>query len=354
MRTLEERTFLLLTVFVTLAFAWVLWPFYGAILWGAVVAILFAPLNRRLLVAMPQRHNTAALLTITVVLLIVVLPLALISIAMVTEAAALYEQIKSGEINFSLYFQQVSDALPVWAKSFLVRSGLSNFGAVQDRIGAALTEGSQYLATQIVSIGQSTFEFFVSVAVMLYLAFFLIRDGDKLFLKVKKAIPLHQSHKRALFTKFTTVVRATVKGDILVAMLQGALGGFIFWALDIHAPLLWAVLMMFLSLLPAIGASLVWLPVSIYFFAIGAIWQGVVLMLFGAFVIGLVDNILRPALVGKDTKMPDYVVLISTLGGIGIFGLNGFVVGPAVAAMFIAVWDIFPASQPEEGTDAGS
>jgi predicted PurR-regulated permease PerM len=97
-----------------------------------------------------------------------------------------------------------------------------------------------------------------------------------------------------------------------------------------------------------------WLPVSIYFFAIGAIWQGVVLMLFGAFVIGLVDNILRPALVGKDTKMPDYVVLISTLGGIGIFGLNGFVVGPAVAAMFIAVWDIFPASQPEEGTDAGS
>jgi predicted PurR-regulated permease PerM len=110
-RTLEERTFLLLTVFVTLAFAWVLWPFYGAILWGAVVAILFAPLNRRLLVAMPQRHNSAALLTITVVLLIVVLPLALISIAMVQEATALYEQIKSGEINFSLYFQQVADAL---------------------------------------------------------------------------------------------------------------------------------------------------------------------------------------------------------------------------------------------------
>jgi predicted PurR-regulated permease PerM len=183
---------------------------------------------------------------------------------------------------------------------------------------------------------------------MLYLAFFLIRDGDKLFLRVKNAIPLNQEYKRALFTKFTTVVRATVKGDILVAILQGALGGLIFWILDIHASLLWAVLMIFLSLLPAIGAGLVWIPVSVYFFAIGAIWQGVVLMLFGAFVIGLVDNILRPALVGKDLKMPDYVVLISTLGGIGIFGLNGFVVGPTVAAMFIAVWDIFPTSQPSE------
>ncbi len=353
MRTLEERTFLLLTVVVTLAFAWVLWPFFGAILWGAVVAILFAPLNRRLLVAMPHRPNSAASVTIAIVLLIVVLPLLLIAIALVQEAAALFAQIQAGEINFSLYFQQVSNALPVWAKSFLARSGLSNFGAVQDRIGAALTEGSQYLATQIVGIGQTTFEFFVSLAVMLYLAFFLIRDGDKLLLRVKKAVPLHQAHKRELFAKFTTVIRATVKGDILVAILQGALGGFIFWALGVHAPLLWAVLMMFLSLLPAIGASLVWLPVSIYFFATGAIWQGVTLMLFGAFVIGLIDNILRPALVGKDAKMPDYVVLISTLGGIGIFGLNGFVVGPAVAAMFIAVWDIFPASQPGEGKGNG-
>jgi len=270
------------------------------------------------------------------------------------EAAGLFAQIQSGEINFSVYFQQVSDALPVWAKNFLVQSGLPNFGAVQDRLGAALTEGSQYLATEIVSIGQSTFEFFVSLAVMVYLAFFLIRDGDKLLLRLKKAIPLRQAHKRALFTKFTTVVRATVKGDLVVAILQGALGGLIFWILDIHAPLLWAVLMMFLSLLPVIGAGLVWVPVSVYFFATGALWQGVVLMLFGAFVIGLVDNILRPALVGKDTKMPDYVVLISTLGGIGIFGLNGFVVGPTVAAMFIAVWTIFPASQLSEGNDASS
>jgi predicted PurR-regulated permease PerM len=131
-----------------------------------------------------------------------------------------------------------------------------------------------------------------------------------------------------------------VKGTILVAIVQGALGGLIFWLLGIHAPVLWGVVMAFLSLVPAVGAAVVWLPVALYLLATGAVWQGVVLIAFGAGVIGLVDNLLRPYLVGKDTAMPDYIVLISTLGGIAIFGLNGFVIGPLIAAMFIAVWDI--------------
>jgi predicted PurR-regulated permease PerM len=99
--------------------------------------------------------------------------------------------------------------------------------------------------------------------------------------------------------------------------------------------------MAFLSLLPAVGASLIWGPVSIYFFATGSVVQGFVLAAYGVLVIGLVDNVLRPILVGKDTKMPDYIVLISTLGGMSIFGLTGFVIGPAIAALFIACWDIY-------------
>jgi predicted PurR-regulated permease PerM len=109
----------------------------------------------------------------------------------------------------------------------------------------------------------------------------------------------------------------------------------------VRAPLLWAVLMAFLSLLPAIGAALVWAPVAIYFLATGAVWEGIGLTVWGVVAIGLVDNILRPILVGKDTKMPDYIVLFSTVGGMALFGLNGFVIGPVVAAMFIAAWDLF-------------
>ena len=176
---------------------------------------------------------------------------------------------------------------------------------------------------------------------MLYLMFFFLRDGAALSRRIREAIPLEEDIKRNILTKFTTVIRATVKGNIVVAMLQGALGGLIFWFLGIHAPVLWGTLMAFLSLLPAVGAALVWIPVAIYFLATGAVWQGVLLIAFGVLVIGLVDNILRPVLVGKDTKMPDYVVLVSTIGGMSLFGLNGFVIGPVVAAMFMAAWDIF-------------
>ena len=128
-------------------------------------------------------------------------------------------------------------------------------------------------------------------------------------------------------------------------MAQGALGGLIFWALDLNAPVLWGVVMAFLSLLPAVGAAVVWLPMAIYLFISGQVVQGSVLMAFGVLVIGLVDNILRPILVGKDTKMPDYVVLLSTIGGMALFGLNGFVIGPVIAAMFMAAWDLFAISR---------
>jgi predicted PurR-regulated permease PerM len=124
------------------------------------------------------------------------------------------------------------------------------------------------------------------------------------------------------------------------------LGGLIFWILGIHAPILWAVLMAVLSLLPAIGATVVWLPVAIHLLVTGSTWQGLVLIAWGVLVIGLIDNVLRPILVGKEARMPDYVVLISTLGGISMFGINGLVIGPVIAAMFIAVWDILYRSRP--------
>jgi predicted PurR-regulated permease PerM len=119
------------------------------------------------------------------------------------------------------------------------------------------------------------------------------------------------------------------------------LGGLAFWFLGVSGALLWAVLMAALSLLPAIGAALVWGPVALYFLVTGALWQGLALTAYGVLVIGLVDNLLRPVLVGKDTRMPDYVVMITTVGGMAIFGINGFVLGPLIAAMFLSAWHIF-------------
>ncbi|AGI24633.1 AI-2E family transporter [Pseudomonas sp. MT3] len=345
---LEYRTFLLLLAVVTIAFAWLLLPFYGAVFWGTILAIIFAPLQRRLRVRLHGRNNLAALISLTICLLIVILPMTFIAGALVQEGATVYQRLKSGELNFVTYFQQVMAALPDWVHPWLERFDLTDLSSLQEKLSAGAMQASQLVATKAFSIGQNTFEFVISFGIMLYLLFFLLRDGPALGRRIKQAVPLSGEHKQHLFTKFTTVIRATVKGNIAVAATQGALGGLIFWFLGIQGSLLWGTLMAFLSLLPAIGAGLIWVPVAAYFLLTGAIWQGVVLTLFCVLVIGLVDNILRPILVGKDTKMPDYVVLISTLGGMSLFGLNGFVIGPLIAALFIASWDLFTGRELNE------
>ena len=346
---LQNKAFLLLLAIVSVAFGAILWQFHGAIFWGIVLAILFTPLHRKMLQRMPRRENLAALCTLGLCMVMVILPMTLIGVSLIQEATAIYERLKSGQLNFGAYVQQVVAALPAWVTQLLERLNLTTLEELQQKLSSVAVQASQFLASQAVNIGQNTLEFLVGFGIMLYLLFFLLRDGRALALRINHATPLDNDHKRKLVSKFTTVIRATVKGNIVVAASQGALGGLIFWILGIQGPVLWGVLMAFLSLLPAVGAGLIWVPVAIYFLATGAIWQSAVLTLFGVFVIGLVDNVLRPILVGKDTKMPDYVVLISTLGGMALFGLTGFVIGPVIAALFMACWDLFA---PSEGSGA--
>ena len=349
----ENRVFLILLTLVTIAFGAILWQFHGAVFWGLVLAILFAPLHRKLLRRMPKSPNLAALATLSLCLVIVILPMALITVNLVQEATGIYDRLKSGQLNFGQYLQQIIAALPAWAAGLLDRFNLTTLGDVQEKLSSFAVQASQFVATKALNIGQNTLEFVVGFGVMLYLLFFLLRDGAALATRIGHAIPLDAEHKHQLAGKFTTVIRATVKGNIVVAASQGALGGLIFWILGIQGPVLWGVAMAFLSLLPAVGAGLVWGPVALYFLATGAVWQGVVLTLYGIGVIGLVDNVLRPILVGKDPKMPDYVVLISTLGGMALFGLTGFVIGPAIAALFIASWDLFaPPGSPAYPPDS--
>ncbi|RZT36348.1 AI-2E family transporter [Cupriavidus agavae] len=347
---LHHKFFLLLLALVTVAFIWILLPFYGAVFWGAVLAIIFAPLQRRLVNRLRGRSNLAALLTLLLVLVLVILPMTFITMSLIQEGVNLYDSIRSGQINFGHYFQSAADALPPVVRDILARADLASLSDVKDKLSASALQTSQMVATRALSIGQNTAQFMISFGIMLYLLFFLLRDGTQLARRMRQAVPLSPAHKIHLFQKFTTVVRATVKGNIVVAVVQGALGGGIFAVLGIQGALLWAVVMGFLSLLPAVGAGLIWLPVAVYFLLVGEVLKGCVLIGFGVLVIGMVDNVLRPILVGKDTQMPDYVVLISTLGGMALFGLNGFVIGPLVAALFIACWDLNGADDPARPT----
>lgn len=343
--TLQYKTLLLLLILVTIAFIWILLPFYGAVFWAVILGIIFAPVQRRLQLRFGWARNATSLCTLLLCLVIAILPVIVISALLVQEGTVLYKNVESGQLDIAGYLAEYKDLLPASLQRMLDRLGMGDLNGLRDKIAKGAMQGSQYLATQAFSFGQGTFDFVVSFFIMLYLLFFFLRDGHELVRKLRMAVPLAEQQKRRLQLKFTRVVRATVKGNVVVAVTQGALGGFIFWALDIPSALLWAVIMAFLSLLPAVGAGIVWAPVAVYFLLSGMIWQGVVLSLFGIFVIGLVDNVLRPILVGKDTRMPDYLILISTLGGMSVFGLNGFVIGPLVAALFMSTWGLFSGSK---------
>ena len=337
----EDRVFLGFLAVATLAMAWIASPFYGAILWALVAVILFAPVMDRIARRMPKRKNSAAALTLLMIIAVVIIPTISVSSLLIDEALGTYAKIQSRQIDFGKLFADLQNGIPAPVTALLDRFGFGDFAAIQQKFSSVITSGLRLAAAQAVDVGQGAFGFAMGMGIMLYLTFFLLRDGRQLTRTISQAVPLHADKKAALFNKFTTVIRATIKGSIIVAIVQGLLGGLIFWFLGINAALLWGVVMGFLSLVPAIGTGLIWLPVAIYLLATGSIWQGVTLVLCGVFVISMVDNVLRPILVGADTRMPDYIVLISTLGGIGVMGINGFIVGPVIAAMFIAAWEIF-------------
>ena len=347
--TLPQNSFLLLLALVTLAFFWILLPFSGAVFWGMVLAIVFAPLHDRILTEVGNRPNVAALLALLVIVLMVILPVTLISASLVDQALGLYAMVSGGQLDLNAMLRRIVTGLPDWAGSLYERYYPTVLSTVQDKLAAGVAQASQMAARYAVNVGSSALNFLVSMTVMLYLLYFLFRDGRTISARIKRAVPLSSRYKRPLFDNFVTVIRATVKGNVLVAMEQGALGGLIFWFLDVPGPVLWGVVMAFLSLLPAVGAAIIWGPVAIYFLFTGAIWQGAVLALYGVLVIGLVDNVLRPILVGKDTKLPDYLVLLSTIGGMALFGLNGFVIGPVIAALFVASWNLFANSEEFHG-----
>ena len=336
---METRTFLWLLLLVSLGFLWVLKPFFGPIFWACAVAIIFAPVHQVLLERFKQRRNLAALATLFICLVIVILPVVFIASSVVSQGVIVYGKLSSGDINLEDYITQIKDSFPL-IQALLNRVGLSVQDIQGQATSAAMASG-KFLAQHTFDIGQNAFRFALNLVLMVYLTFFMLRDGRTLVEMIIRALPIGDERERLLFGKFAEVTRATVKGNLVVAAVQGALGGIIFWLLGIQAALLWGVLMAFASLIPAVGAALIWAPVAIYFLAVGDYLSGIILSAFGAGVIGLVDNILRPILVGRDTKLPDYMVLLSTLGGIALLGINGFVMGPLMAALFVAFWGIF-------------
>lgn len=346
----SDKGFLALLAIATLGFVLLLSAFFGSVLWAIVVALLFTPLNDRLLELMPGRRNTAAALSLLAVVATIVIPVLVLGSALVAQAQGFADRIRSGEIDFGAIVARLFAAQPDWLRALLGTERITDWHAAQAWLSANFASGIQSIGARAVNIGQGAFGLLVALGVMLYLTFFLIRDGRGIAGVIERAAPLRDEQRRAVLERFIVVIRATIKGSLIVAIAQGTVGGIVFWAIGMSAPLLWGVAMAFMSLLPAIGTGLIWVPVAVYLLATGSVWQGATLIFCGLFVIGLVDNLLRPILVGRDARMPDYIAFISTLGGLELLGLNGFILGPAIAALFLVCWELFFAPDGSRAT----
>ena len=332
--------FIVILAIVTVAFFDVLAPYFSPILWAAILAVIFAPLKTWLRHKMGDRNGLASLITLLLICLIVFTPLAIIASSLVVEINTVYLKLQTNSAQFPTVFADLLQHLPGWLRNYLSEHQLNNAAQIQQKLSTFALRGGQYMAGSVFLIGKGTFTFTVGFGVMLYLLFFLLKDGSYLVHLILEALPLSTYVKHHLFMKFAAVSRATVKGTVVVGLVQGILGGLAFWFVDIDGCLLWGALMAFLSLIPAVGSAIIWVPAAVFFFATGALWKGLFIVGFFVVIVGLVDNILRPLLVGKDTKMPDYLILIATLGGMEIYGINGFVIGPLIAALFIACWNL--------------
>ncbi len=335
----QSAFFFSILIAASLAFIAILLPFFEPILWAVSLAILSKPVQNKLIATLPNRENLAALITLFIIVFAVIVPSLLLSISVGREGIGLYQSIANGEIDLSgpiNWAQQTWPSLIDRAESLGI-----NLAEMKQKLSSSALQGSQWAASHIFTFGQNTVRFAVMFFLMLYLLFFILRDGKKIIDIIIHILPLGDERERFLLSKFAEVSRATIKGTLVVGIVQGAIGGITFSLLGIQSAIFWGVVMILLSILPAIGSALVWAPAAIYLIANGMLIKGIILIGIGVFVIGMVDNILRPILVGRDTQMPDYLILFSTLGGIAMIGISGFVLGPVIAAFFLTIWTMF-------------
>ncbi|MEL7188462.1 MAG: AI-2E family transporter [Pseudomonadota bacterium] len=345
---LEHWSFLLLLAGVSILFVWVAWPFVGPVMWATLAAIMFQPLYRWSLRMMRGSRNLAATLSLTIIFVAVLLPALWIGAIVVDETLGVVNTLRQDPIDLVGLFNDFYAMLPGTVQSFVEDNGWTDISKLQDQLQDFLGESAGMIATQAVSIGSGALGFFLSFAIGLYILFFMLRDGKRIGETILHSAPIEREIADRLAARFLGIVRAVIKGSGVVGLVQGSLGGIMLWIAGVPSPLLLGVLMAILALIPAVGTALVWVPAGIWLLIVGETWQGVFVLVVGGVFISSVDNVLRPILVGRDTGIPDWLILVTTLGGISIAGFSGIVLGPLVAGLFLASWGILQEHRAED------
>ena len=331
---------LLIVTAIALYLCWLMIkPFLGVLMWAAVLVIVFYPIHRRL-VQRTNRPALSALLSCVLVILTILVPVSLVTVAVVSELSGAVQNVQAA-INYVLNpTSPVTGRLLAWASRFIDVQRLLSGEYLAEQLGGM----SGGLAGRTLGVIGGVIGAIVQMFFVIFTMYYLFRDGDRIFDTIKNALPLNEDQSLAIMERATEVVGASVYGVLAIAVIQGTLGGLAFWVLGVPSAIVWGVVMTFLSMIPMLGAFLVWVPAAIYLALTGHYVKAIFLVVWGTLVIGMIDNFLRPKLVGGRTRLHELLIFFAVLGGLQVFGVLGIVLGPVVLALAMSLLEVFRAA----------
>jgi predicted PurR-regulated permease PerM len=344
----RRRALLLLVVGVSIAFLLLIRPFWSTLLIASITAGLASPLYHRLEALLKGRSALAAGLTVLAVVLLVIGPLGTVLGLVVAQAIEVSESVRPW-IERQIQQPDALLGLPARAQEWIaslpfgdrLAPVLPSGAEVASKIGEFVSGVGAILGKGLASFTRGTANFVLQLFVFLYTLFFFLLGGREILDRILYYLPLTSADENELVDRFVSVTRATLKGSLVIGLMQGGLAGIAFEVAGLHAAAFWGTVMVVLSVIPGVGAALIWVPAVIWLFVQGATGAAIGLGIWCAVVVGTIDNFLRPRLVGRDAKMSDLMILLSTLGGLALFGPLGFVLGPVVAALFVTIWELY-------------
>jgi predicted PurR-regulated permease PerM len=327
---------LLAATLVALYLCWkMLEPFIEVLLWAVVLVIVFMPVHRRVR-ARVGSPGWSAMLSCLLVVVVILVPLTLVALAITREMTHIAQSIQTGAGTDGLLNSPYIDRALNWIGQYVDLSQFNSQQFIAERLkslGGAIAGRTLGLVGGVVGI-------VIEVFFVIFTMYYLFRDGERMREAVYNVMPLNDRRAREIIDRTQEVISASVYGVLVIALIQGTLGGIAFWALGLPSSLLWGVVMVFLSMIPMAGAFVVWVPAALYLVITGAWGKAIILTIWGALVIGSVDNFLRPKLVGEKTRLHELLIFFSVLGGLQVFGVIGLVLGPVVVAITIALLDV--------------
>ena len=321
------------------AFFWMLKPFMVYIVVAAALATLFYPLYLRFVRRLKGREGLSAVLCCLVLILCIIGPIYAIG-QMVTVQAIELHQSAMPLVQRLLAQDNASLIRQVDASRFgqLIDVQRVDWGSTAKEL---MTAGAKAASVVVNKTASSLMSFITGFFIVIFTLFYFFRDGERIVARLKYLSPLHEEHENRLIEQFVLISRATVKGTLVIGLVQGSLGALALLICGVKSWLVWGVVMIVLSVIPMIGPWLVLIPAGLIQLALGYTWQGIAIILISLVVVSNVDNLIRPALVGRDAKLHDLLIFFSTLGGLLLFGVLGFIVGPVIAAFLVALLDIY-------------